>query len=253
VDSIVSDSTVALTQTRFTNVENILLTGSNSISGTGDDGDNQIMGNDGDNTLLGGLGADYLDGGLGADSLFGGDGIDTLIGGDGNDTLLIDSLDDMVDGGDGTADWVVADFNVSLSSVFNVENILLSGSGTLTATGDDSSNSIIGNSGANTITGGGGLDTLTGGGGADVFVIGDATSNAYGVNKDNSFALITDFTIGTDMLQLKGTSDSDYTVNFTDPTQVLITSIDPSVGLVAKINVVSGTAADILNNTSFLA
>ncbi|NBS53307.1 MAG: hypothetical protein EBS96_12000, partial [Spartobacteria bacterium] len=44
-----------------------------------------------------------------------------------------------------------------------------------------------------------------------------------------------------------------YTVNFTDPTQVLITSIDPSVGLVAKINVVSGTAADILNNTSFLA
>jgi hypothetical protein len=42
-------------------------------------------------------------------------------------------------------------------------------------------------------------------------------------------------------------------VDSTDSTQVLITSTDASVGLVAKINVVSGTAADILNNTSFLA
>ena len=87
----------------------------------------------------------------------------------------------------------------------------------------------------------------------NVFVIGDATGNAYGVSYDNSFALITDFTVGTDMLQLKGTSASDFTVNSTDPAQVLITSIDPSVGLVAKINVVFGTAEDILNNTSFLA
>jgi len=252
VDSIVSDSTVALTETRFANVENILLTGLDSLSATGDDGDNQILGNDGDNSLLGGLGADYLDGGLGADSLFGGDGIDTLIGGDGNDTLLIDSLDAMVDGGDGTADWVVADFNVSLTSVYNVENILLSGSDTLTATGDESANFIVGNSGANTITGGGGLDTLTGNGGADVFVIGYATGNAYGVAYD-SFALITDFTVGTDMLQLKGTSVSNYTVNSTDPTQVLITSTDASVGLVAKINVVSGTAANILSNATFLS
>lgn len=158
----------------------------------------------------------------------------------------------MVDGGDGTADWVVAGFNVSFSSVYNVENILLSGSDTLTATGDESANFIVGNSGANTITGGGGLDTLTGDGGADVFVIGDATGNAYGVSYNNSFTLITDFTVGTDKLQLKGVL-ANYTLNSTDPTKVLITSNDPSVGLVAKINVVSGTAADILNNTIFLA
>ena len=259
VDSIVSDSTVALTETRFANIENILLTGSNSLSATGDDGDNRILGNDGDNSLLGGLGADYLDGGLGADSLFGGDGIDTLVGGDGNDTLVLDTLDyvgdtlssAMVDGGDGT-DWAVADFNVSLSSVFNVENILLSGSDTLTATGDESANFIVGNAGNNTLTGAGGLDTLTGANGVDLFILGDATGNAYGVDKGNSFALITDFTVGTDKLQLKGVL-ANYTVNSTVPSQVLISSTDASVGLVAKINVVSGTAADILNNTSFLA
>ena len=259
VDSIVSDSTVALTETRFANIENILLTGSNSLSATGDDGDNRILGNDGDNSLLGGLGADYLDGGLGADSLFGGDGIDTLVGGDGNDTLVLDTLDyvgdtlssAMVDGGDGT-DWAVADFNVSLSSVFNVENILLSGSDTLTATGDESANFIVGNAGNNTLTGAGGLDTWTGANGVDLFILGDATGNAYGVDKGNSFALITDFTVGTDKLQLKGVL-ANYTVNSTVPSQVLISSNDASVCLVAKINVVSGTAADILNNTSFLA
>ena len=133
-----------------------------------------------------------------------------------------------------------------------MENILLTGSDSLSATGDDAANLVIGNSGANTITGGGGLDTLTGNGGADVFVIGDATGNAYGLDKDNTFALITDFTVGTDKLQLKG-AFANYTVDSADSTQVLITSNDTSVGLVAKINVASGNAANILNDASFLA
>jgi Ca2+-binding RTX toxin-like protein len=260
IDSIVSETTVALSETRFANIENIILAGEANITATGDDADNAITGNSVENTLNGGAGADYINGGDGADSLAGGDGIDTLIGGDGNDTLVLDIADytgdtlngALVDGGDGT-DWLIADFNVSLSGgIFNIENIELSGSDTLTATGDEAANFIIGNSGANTITGGGGLDTLTGGGGTDAFVIGDATGNAYGVDKDNTFALITDFTVGTDKLQLKGAL-ANYTVDSADSTQVLITSTDTSVGLVAKINVASGTAADILNDASFLA
>ena len=267
-DTIVSNVTVSLTDSRFANVEDIGLIGSDSLSATGNDSDNQIFGNDADNTLNGGDGADYLDGGDGADSLAGGDGIDTLIGGNGNDTLILDIADytgdtlnsALVDGGEGT-DWLIADFNVSLwseinsnSPIFAVENILLTGSDSLTATGDEAANLIIGNSGANTLTGGPGLDTLTGGGDEDLFVLGDAYSNYYGgVGDDNTFALITDFTVGEDILQLKGTSSSDYTVNSTDPTQVLITSTDASVGLVAKINVVSGTAANILNNATFVS
>lgn len=263
IDSIVSETTVALSETRFANVENIILSGEANISATGNDNDNNILGNDANNTLDGGAGVDYLSGGDGADSLFGGDGIDTLIGGLGNDTLVLDISDytgdtlnsALVDGVEGN-DWVVADFSINLegsSSIFNIDNILLTGSDTLSASGDGAANQIVGNSGNNTLTGAGGLDTLTGGTGSDLFILGDATGNAFGVDKDNTFALITDFIIGTDRLQLKGTSSSNFTVNSTDPAQVLITSTDASVGLVAKINVVSGNAADILNNASFLA
>ena len=263
IDSIVSETTVALSETRFANVENIILSGEENISATGDDNDNQLIGNDANNTLDGGAGADYLSGGDGADSLFGGDGIDTLIGGLGNDTLVLDISDytgdtlnsGLVDGVDGN-DWVVADLSINLegsSSIFNIDNILLTGSDTLSAIGDGAANQIIANSGNNTLTGAGGLDTLTGGTGSDLFILGDTTGNAFGEDKDSTFALITDFTVGTDMLQLKGTSSSNFTVNSTDPAQVLITSTDASVGLVAKINVVSGNAADILNNASFLA
>jgi Ca2+-binding RTX toxin-like protein len=254
---------VALSDTRFANVENIILSGEENISATGDDNDNGLFGNDANNTLDGGAGVDYLSGGDGADSLLGGDGIDTMIGGNGNDTLVLDINDytgdtlnsALVDGEDGV-DLIIADFSIVLeesTSIFNVENILLTGSDSLTATGDGSANHLTGNAGDNTLSGAGGLDTLTGGTGSDLFILGDATGNAFGEDKDSTFALITDFTVGTDMLQLKGTSASDFTVNSTDPAQVLITSIDPSVGLVAKINVASGNASDLLNNASFLA
>ena len=97
------------------------------------------------------------------------------------------------------------------------------------------------------------MDTLTGGGDEDLFVLGDASNNYYGgVGDDNTFALITDFNVEADSLQLKGSS-SDYTVDATDPMQVLITATDASVGLVAKINIASGTASDVLNNAIFVS
>jgi Ca2+-binding RTX toxin-like protein len=263
IDAIVSETTVALSETRFANVENIILSGEENISATGDDIDNQLIGNDANNTLDGGAGADYLSGGDGDDSLLGGEGIDTMIGGAGNDTLVLDISDytgdtlssALVDGDDGV-DLVVADFSIVLdesTSVFNVENILLTGSDSLTATGDGSANHLTGNAGANTLAGAGGFDTLTGGGEADLFVLGSASAHAYGgTGADNLFALITDFTVGTDALQLKGTSASDFDVNYTNPSEVLITSNDATVGLVAKINVVDGDASTILSNATFV-
>jgi Ca2+-binding RTX toxin-like protein len=262
VDTIVSETTVALSETRFANVENIILSGEENISAAGDDADNSILGNIADNTLDGGAGNDYLDGGDGADSLLGGEGIDTMIGGLGNDTLVLDISDytgdtlssALVDGEDGD-DWVQADFSITLessTSIFGVENILLTGSDTLSAIGDGAANQIIGNSGNNTLTGAGGLDTLTGGGGADLFILGSSSAHGYGgTGENNTFALITDFTVGTDALQLRGTSASDFTVNSTNPSEVLITSNDATVGLVAKINVVSGDASTILSNATF--
>jgi len=83
------------------NVENLTLTGTGSINGTGNTSDNTITGNDGDNALDGDDGDDKLYGGDGNDRLDGGDGVDSLYGGDGDDTLVADSSDDLISGGDG--------------------------------------------------------------------------------------------------------------------------------------------------------
>jgi Ca2+-binding RTX toxin-like protein len=68
-------------------LENLVLTGSDDIDGSGNDAANRITGNGGDNTLLGRGGQDRLNGGGGDDVLAGGQGRDILFGGDGNDTF----------------------------------------------------------------------------------------------------------------------------------------------------------------------
>jgi predicted extracellular nuclease/2',3'-cyclic-nucleotide 2'-phosphodiesterase (5'-nucleotidase family)/Ca2+-binding RTX toxin-like protein len=60
------------------NLENLTLTVSANIDGTGNSSHNVITGNDGNNILSGGFGNDSLTGGLGADILVGGFGNDTL-------------------------------------------------------------------------------------------------------------------------------------------------------------------------------
>jgi Ca2+-binding RTX toxin-like protein len=90
-DSVVEGSGVAsgidtvYSSASFTlgaNVENLTLTGSVGLSGTG---------NGGDNVIIGTLRADYLDGGAGNDRLAGGAGADLLYGGSGNDTFVFNT------------------------------------------------------------------------------------------------------------------------------------------------------------------
>ena len=78
------------------NLENLTLTGSANINGTGNSVNNVITGNDGNNTLSGGFGNDSLTGGLGADVLVGGFGNDTLFLGlnDGASDRVVYSLGD---------------------------------------------------------------------------------------------------------------------------------------------------------------
>jgi Ca2+-binding RTX toxin-like protein len=92
------------------NLENLNLTGSADIDGSGNSLNNLIIGNAGNNSLEGNVGDDILKGQRGNDTLSGGGGDDTLEGsfgddilqgGIGNDTLLGGEGSDQLDGGAG--------------------------------------------------------------------------------------------------------------------------------------------------------
>ncbi|CAK0743880.1 serralysin [Gammaproteobacteria bacterium] len=171
------------------NVENLFLTGTANINGTGNGLDNTITGNSGANILTGWAGNDNLDGGLGAD---------VMSGGSGNDIYTVDNVGDIVteNPGDGT-DTVLSSLAYILGG--NVENLTLTGSGNINGTGNTAANTILGNSGNNLLSGGLGNDTLNGGTGADTLV-GGAGNDTYVV--DNISDIVTEnLGEGTDTVQ----------------------------------------------------
>lgn len=208
------------------NFENLTLTNGSgwsvpAIDGQGNASNNRLVGNSANNALDGGL------------------GVDTMMGGRGNDTYTVDN------GGD----VVFELYNVGIDEVRSsigytlgafVENLTLTGSSNVNATGNVLGNVIKGNAAANRLTGmvgndslsgesghdtltgcadlaGGGRsekDTLTGGLGKDVFALGSAAGVFYddGIAASNGredYALITDFTVGEDSLRLRGAA-KDY-------------------------------------------
>jgi Ca2+-binding RTX toxin-like protein len=89
--------------------ENLTLTGTANLNGTGNGLANIITGNDGNNTLLGLGGNDTLNSGLGNDTLNGGVGTDTLTGSAGDDTFVFGVNIAEAGNGAGTRD-VITDF-----------------------------------------------------------------------------------------------------------------------------------------------
>lgn len=145
-DTVESNVTVTL----GSNVENLTLTGTANINGTGSSANNVLLGNSGNNTLDGGSGNDMADGGAGNDSLLGGSGDDQLFGGLGDDTLNAGSGNDLLNGGEGT-------------------DTLDGGSGDDQLFGGAGNDTLTGGSGADEFTGGTGNETMTGGSGNDVY------------------------------------------------------------------------------------
>jgi Ca2+-binding RTX toxin-like protein len=80
-------SSVTFSLAALPNIENLTLTGTAAINGTGNAANNVIIGNSANNSLDGGDGNDSLNGGAGNDILNGGAGNDILTGGTGKDTL----------------------------------------------------------------------------------------------------------------------------------------------------------------------
>lgn len=108
-------------------VENLTLSGTRSINGTGNALDNLILGNTGANaldgesgndTIDGGAGNDVLRGGLGDDTLSGGDGLDVLFGGDGADMFFFE-LATAFNDVDVIRDFSVADDMLNLADVLS--------------------------------------------------------------------------------------------------------------------------------------
>lgn len=222
-----SDSVqVGATYTLAANFENLTLTGSSAINGTGNSLDNVIVGNSGVNILSGGDGDDTLDGGAGAD---------TLSGGNGNDRYIVDNTADVILNASDTSgtDSVQSSVTYSLSTLGNIENLTLTGSSAVNATGNTLDNILRGdlNSAVNTLTGGAGNDSYYVGTG-DV-VVEAASAGTDTVNSTGSWTLATN----VENLTLLGTGDIDGTGN---------TVVNTIIGNSGNNTLSGGTGADTL-------
>ena len=171
----------AATYTLVANVENLTLTGTTAINGTGNTLDNVLTGNSANNTLTGGAGNDVLDGGTGTD---------TMVGGAGDDSYFLNVSSDIVtESASQGIDTVNASFTYTLAT--NVENLNLTGTTAVNGTGNASANVLVGNSGANTLTGNAGNDTLDGKAGVDALV-GGTGNDSYKLGRGYGADTITE-------------------------------------------------------------
>lgn len=197
--------------------------GADSLAGVTND-ENKIYGNDGDDTIAGFGYADSLYGGNGNDVIQGGAGYNSLYGEAGNDSLYGGDEGNFMEGGDGddffqagistdrfyggngsdTVSYADRTTNVTIylygtrqygadrDEFYSIENVI-GGSGNDYLYGSDENNKIAGGDGNN---------TLTGGNGADSFIF---------TNQANAADIISDFTIGTDIIDLNNAGFSGVT------------------------------------------
>jgi Ca2+-binding RTX toxin-like protein len=156
-------------------VEDLLLTGTSAINGTGNTLDNKMTGNSAANTLTGNGGNDELMGMSGNDKIYGNAGSDYLDGGAGNDTMaggagddfyFVDSTSDRITE-NANEGWDFVESSVTWTLGSNLEDLALSGSAAINGTGNSLDNELDGNDAANTLIGNGGNDSLYGYGGND--------------------------------------------------------------------------------------
>jgi len=180
------------------NVENLVLEGNGDLAGSGNDLANMLTGNSGANLLDGALGADVMSGGAG------------------DDTYMVDDVADVItEGLEAGRDTVVTALSYALGA--NVEDVVLTGTADVGATGNELANQLTGNGGANVLVGGLGADVMVGLNGDDIYYvddIGDVVTEAINAGNDTVHAAIT-YVLGANVEQLilEGTTNINGTGN----------------------------------------
>ncbi|MBE9233972.1 calcium-binding protein, partial [Cuspidothrix issatschenkoi LEGE 03284] len=235
-DTIQSSLTFTLDTLTLSNIENLTLTGTLAIDGTGNAGDNVITGNDANNALDGG------------------GGTDTLIGGLGDDTYIVDTTTDIIteNANEGT-DTIQSSLTFTLNTLSNIENLTLTGTAAIDGTGDVGDNVITGNSVNNTLTGGLGVDRF------DYRTLADSVFSTFDVitdfdattNTGDLFVVSTDrvgfFDAGTvAALDTTGIADlltatnftADFAAQFTFGTRTFVAINDATAGFDATTDAI---------------
>ncbi len=177
-----------------------------------------LTGTAGDDVLVAGSGDNIINAGDGNDVLSAGSGNNELHGGAGNDLLYSGPGNDLLDGGTGidTASYAHATAGVTVNlGLLGAQNTLGAGTDTLTGienligsnfndtlTGDNNNNVINGGLGNDILNGGGGDDLLIGGMGNNTMTGGAGADTFQWLKGNSGHDLITDFTPGTDKLDL---------------------------------------------------
>lgn len=184
VDTVRSSVTFSIAG--LTSIENLILSGTAAINGTGNAGRNSITGNAAANTIDGGAGDDDMTGGAG------------------NDTYIVrEAGDRVVEATGGGVDTVRTYVSHTLGA--NVENVQLLGAAGIAATGNGLDNSLTGNSGNNTLSAGegndtldgaGGIDTLDGGAGNDTYLVDSMTDRIIDASGVDTVKSSVSFSIG---------------------------------------------------------
>ena len=189
------------------NIEQLFLSGSDSVDLTGNYLNNLLIGNEASNRLLGGLGVDTLKGGKGDDTYY----VDLIQLGSDDSTAKIKLEDQILEAANsgfdsliltGSLDNLGSITKLTLASNFEKIDASETGSSLINITGNALNNYLIGNDASNFLEGAGGNDTIEAG--ASDTLSGGAGNDTYLLNglsiQDDILAIVEAFNSGKDTI-----------------------------------------------------